>query len=204
MSRLLSPRERVVIGSAAALVLVGGGHLFFVEPLVARARDVGALVPIREATLERRRLLVGQRARLADELTVADARLATESARLLRGPTPPLAAAELQRLVKEILPRTGLEIRSERVLPVVDRQNLQEIGIELTLVGPIRDTATALSHLERSDHLLAVKDVRMRVLAAGQPRDPLTTLTVAGYLLPTSVASRQDASTAADHRAARP
>ena len=110
-------------------------------------------------------------------------RLETESARLLRGPTPPLAASELQKLVKELLPPGGVEVRSERVLPPADHQGLQEIGIELTFVGGIRDTVAALARLERADRLLGLKDVKIRVVAPGQPRELLTTLTVAGYLL---------------------
>ncbi len=180
----LSRRERVIVGAGAVVALVVGGYLFLVEPLLMRARDAEALVPAREATLERRRLLVSQRPRLAEELAAVDERLGSERARLLRGPTPPLAASELQKLLKELLPVGGVEVRTERVLPPVDQQGLQEIGIELTLVGSIRDTVTALARLERTDRLLALKDVKIRVVAPGQPRDLLTTLTVVGYLLP--------------------
>ena len=160
-----------------------------VEPLLGRARTVDAVVPAREATLERRRLLVSQRPRLVQELAAVNERLETESARLLRGPTPPLAASELQKLVKDLLPAgsvpgSRLEIRSERVLAPADHQGLQEIGIELTLVGSIRDIVAALARLERNDRLLALKDVKIRVVAPGQPRELLATLTVAGYLLP--------------------
>jgi hypothetical protein len=180
----LSRRERVIVAAGAVAALAVGGHLVLVEPLVARARDAQALVPAREATLERRRLLVGQRPRLAEELATVTERLETESARLLRGPTPPLAASELQKLVKELLPSGGVEVRSERVLPPADHQGLQEIGLELTLVGSIRDTIAALARLERTDRLLALRDIRIRVVAPGQPRELLTTLTIAGYLLP--------------------
>ena len=180
----LSLRERVIVGTGAVVALVVGGHLFLAEPLLARARDAEALVPAREATLERRRRLVAQRPRLAEELAAVTERLETESARLLRGPTPPLAASELQKLVKELLPPGGVEIRSERVLPPADHQGLQEIGLELTFVGSIRDTVAALARLERTDRLLGLKDVKIRVVAPGQPRELLTTLTVAGYLLP--------------------
>jgi hypothetical protein len=145
-------------------------------------------VPAREATLERRRLLVSQRPRLTAELAAVDARLDMESARLLRGPTPPLAASELQKVIKDLLPGGSVEIRSERVLPPSDLQGLQEVGIELTLVGGIRDTVTALSRLERTDRLLALRDIKIRVVAPGQPRELLTTLTVAGYLLPGATA----------------
>ncbi len=180
----LSVRERVVIGAGAAAALVIGGYLFLVEPLVIRSRAAEAIVPAREAALERRRLLVSQRPRLTEELAAVDARLALESARLLRGPTPPLAASELQKVIKDLLPAGSVEIRSERVLPPSDLQGLQEVGIELTLVGNIRDTVTALARLEGADRLLALRDVKIRVVAPGQPRELLTTLTVAGYLLP--------------------
>jgi Tfp pilus assembly protein PilO len=178
----LSPRERVIVGSGAVVALAVGGYLFLVEPLLARARDAEALVPAREAALDRQ--LVAQRPRLAEDLAAVTERLETESARVLRGPTPPLAASELQKLVKDLLPAGGVEIRSERVLPPADHQGLREIGLELTLVGSIRDTVAALARLERTDRLLGLKDVKIRVVASGQSRDLLTTLTVTGFLLP--------------------
>ena len=180
----LTRRERVIVGVGAVVALAVGGYLFLVEPLLTRARDAEAMVPAREATLERRRLLVSQRPRLAADLAAVTERLETESARLLRGPTPPLAASELQKLVKELLPVGGVEVRSERVLPTADHQGLQEVGLELTLTGSIRDTVAALARLERTDRLLTLRDVRIRVVAPGQPRELMTTVTIAGYLLP--------------------
>jgi hypothetical protein len=41
-----------------------------------------------------------------------------------------------------------------------------------------------LSKIEQTSRLLAVKDRKVRVVAVGQPREVLTTPTVAGYLLP--------------------
>jgi Tfp pilus assembly protein PilO len=62
---------------------------------------------------------------------------------------------------------------------------LQEVPIELTVAGSLRDTVALLAQIERTNRLLTVKDVKVRVVAVGQPRELLTTLTVAGYLLPT-------------------
>lgn len=186
-----------MVGVGAAVALVIGGYLLLVEPILARSRAAETAVPAREAALERRRLLVGQRARLAEELAAVDARLAMEARRLLRGPTAPLAASELQKLVKDLLAAGSVEVRSERVLPASDRQGLQEVPIELTIVGSIRDTVTALSRLERTDRLLALKDFKIRVVAVGQPRELLTTLTVAGYLLPGATPAKAEARAAA-------
>jgi hypothetical protein len=163
--------------------LVVGGYLLIVEPLMARARSAEATVLSLEEILESRRDQILQQARLTEELAAVNARLEVESVRLLRGPTPALAASELQRLSKELLGGASVEIRSARVLPVSDRQGLQEVAIELAVMGSIRDTVTALSRLERAPQLLVLTDVKIRVVAVGQPRDLLTTVVIAGYLL---------------------
>ena len=194
----LSRRERVLIGLGAVAALVIGGHLYLVEPLVTRSRVAEISVPAREAALEHRRLLVGQRGRLADELETVTRRIGESSPRLLRGPTAPVAASQLQKLVKDLVAGDSVEVRSERVLPTADRDGLQEVPIEMTIVGSLRDTVAVLARLERTEQLLTLKDLKIRVGAAGRPRDLLTTLTIAGYLPPGATPPRAAARPAAD------
>ena len=189
-------RERTLVGLGAVAAVVIGGYLFLVEPLLTRGRDAEATVPAREASLERRRLLVGQHPRLVQELETATQQLETESGRLLHGPTAPLAASELQKIVKDLMIGSNVEVRSERVLPVSERDGLQEVPIEMTIVGSTRDTVAALARLERTDRLLALKEVKIRVVAVGQPRELLSTLTVAGYLLPRAAPAKVEAAPA--------
>jgi Tfp pilus assembly protein PilO len=200
----LSPRERLVVGAGAAVALVIGGYLLIVEPLMNRARTAEATVPMREEVLERRRMQIGQRPRLAEEVAALNDRLQTESRRMLRGPTAPLAASELQQLVKERIGSASVEVRSERVLPVTDQQGLQEISIEMAFMGSIRETVTALAALERSPRLLALKDLKVRVVTVGQPRELLTTLVVAGYLMPPPAAAAKSPGAATGASAAPP
>jgi Tfp pilus assembly protein PilO len=179
----LGRRERMLIGLGMGTVLVVGIYLSLVEPLVDRAREAKGRTVAREAALERRRLLIAQGPRIAEELQRVTARLESESARLLRGPTAPLAASELQKLVKDVAASSNMEVRSERVLPATDREGVQEVPIEIVIAGSIRDTMTALYRLEHGDRLLMLKDLKIRVVAVGQPRELLTTLTVAGYVM---------------------
>jgi len=92
-------------------------------------------------------------------------------------------------VVKDVAAGANVDVRSERVLPATDVAGLQEVPIELTVAGSIRDTVALLSRIERTSRLLKVKDVKVRVVAVGQPRELLTTLTVAGYLLPAAGAN---------------
>jgi Tfp pilus assembly protein PilO len=153
---------------------------------VARNRELAELAPVREATLDARRRLIAQRPRLTQELASAQQGFEAQAARLLPGPTPPLAASQLQKLVKEVASSANVEVRSERVLPPADLAGVQEVPLELTVAGNVRETTTLLYQIERTPRLLTIKDVKIRVVAVGQPRELLTTLTVAGYVLPPS------------------
>jgi type II secretory pathway component PulM len=181
----LGRRERTFIGVGLAFVLLVALYLFLVEPLVDRAREAQDRTAAREAVLERRRLAIARGPRIAEELETIRRRLDSESARLLRGPTAPLAASELQRLVKEAA--ANVEVRSERVLTPSEREGLQEVPIEIVIAGSIRDTVAALYRIEHAERLLMIKDLKIRVVAVGQPRELLATLTVAGFVRPDAV-----------------
>jgi len=179
----LSRRERFLVGAAMAAAVAVGGYVYVLEPLRTRNLQAAELVPAREARLERRQQLIAQRAALTAELAEATKRVQGQSARLLQGPTPPLAASELQNLVKEVAAGAQVEVRSERVLPTVERGGLAEVPIEITVAGGIRESVNLLYQLERTGKLLTVQDLKLRVVSLGQPKDLLTTVTVSGYLL---------------------
>ena len=64
----LSKRERNLIGLAVVSAAVIGGYVYVLEPPREQAQRRAELVPAREAQLQRRRLLIAQRASLATEL----------------------------------------------------------------------------------------------------------------------------------------
>jgi type II secretion system (T2SS) protein M len=180
----VSKRERGLIGFAVIVGLVILGYVYGFEPLDQWRRSGAELIPTREALLERRRLVVAQRAALSAELEKANQKLAAKAPLWLQGPTPPLAASELQTLVKDLALKAGAEVRSERILPLVEREGLQEVPIEITVAASLRETVRLLYDLEHTTKTLTVQDVKVRVVAVGQPRDLLTTFNVSGYLLP--------------------
>jgi hypothetical protein len=177
-------RERSLIwlGVVAGLLIVG--YLYVLEPIQDWKRAGSDLIPTREAILERRRLLVAQRPTLTSDLEQVNKQIASVTPRWLKGPTLSLAASELQTLVKGLAEQAGAEVRSERILPLVDRGGLQEVPIEITVASGLREAVRLLYDLEHTTKILTVQDVKVRVVAVGQAHDLLTTFTVSGYLLP--------------------
>lgn len=187
----LSKRERVLVGVTVGIAIVLAGYIYLVEPTLARARELAALIPAREEVLTKRRALIAQRATFAARLEEASRAVDQASARLLPGATPPLAASELQKRVKELASQSNVEVRSERILTPVERGRLLEIPLEITVAGSIRDILMLLYRLEGTEKLLTVQDLKVRVVSVGQPKELLTTLTVSGYILPGGQTQKQ-------------
>jgi Tfp pilus assembly protein PilO len=180
----LSRRERslITLGGLVALLIIGWEGI--VQPIRERQRVASELAPLREQVLARRQELIGRKAAIAAELEATNARLDALGARFLPGATPAVAASELQNLVKEMAAQAATEVRSERILPPVERAEMLEIPLEITVSGDIRQLVDLLARLERAPKLLAVQDLKVRVVNISQPKDLLATLTLSGFILP--------------------
>jgi Tfp pilus assembly protein PilO len=180
----LSRRERllVVLGVAAAVLI--GGWVGVVQPLRERFAIAAELVPVRQQVLTQRQDLVAQKATIQRELETASTRLEQMGERFFSAGTPAVVASELQKLVKDVAAQASTEVRSERILTPVDRGDLLEIPIEIAVSAEIRQLIDLLTRLDGVPKLLAVQDVKIRVINVSQPRELLATLTVSGFILP--------------------
>ena len=180
----LSRRERTIVvigGIGLALVL---GWVFVVEPLAESSRTTAELVPSRSQVLARRLDLVARRDGFSRDLEATTADIERRSERFLAEAAPAVAASELQNLTKEMAAQASTEIRSERILPPVERGDLLEIPVEIAVSGEIRQLVDLLARLEGAQKLLTVQDLRVRVVNVSQPKELLATLTVSGFVLP--------------------
>jgi type II secretory pathway component PulM len=178
----LQPRERRLLMLAGLVALGVLGYWFVVEPLVARRERTRELLQAREAIIAKQDRLLARQGRYAEEERTFRAEIEQRRARLLPGDKAPLAASELQKLVKTTAQDTGVEVRSERTLPTTERGGYTEVPVEVTLSGPIRGLVSFLHRLEAAPVLLAIQDVKLRVASIGSPREILATLALAGYI----------------------
>ena len=193
----LSKREQVMVGLTLVGALVIGGYFYVVEPRLMEIKDLAEnRIPAWEQVLAKAHARIAQREAIRSQLAEVSGAVEVLSKRLLPGATPPLAASDLQKLVKELAAEAGVEIRSERILPPVERGELLEVPVEITVSGGIREVVSLLYELEGTTKLLTLQDLKVRVISVGQPRELLTTLTVSGFILSAAPAQKEKLSVA--------
>jgi Tfp pilus assembly protein PilO len=180
----LSRRERgLVVGCVVVLVLVAIWE-FGIQPIRESNSMAAELVPIRERLLVKRQEIIGTRAAVTRELEQVNAGVEKLSTRFLAAAAPPVAASELQRIAKDTATASGMEVRSERILPPVERGEMLEIPVEIAVSGEIRNLVQLLTQLDAAPKLVIVQDVKIRVMNVAQPKDLLATVTLSGLIMP--------------------
>jgi type II secretory pathway component PulM len=178
----LRPRERRLLVLAGILVISVVGYVYVAEPLLEAHATTRELVAARRGLLARQERLVARADAYGRELATLRAEIGQQRARLLTGDKAPVAASEIQKLVKTTAQEAGIDVRSERILATVDRGGYAEVPVEVTLSGPVRGLTTFLHRLEDAPILLALTDLKVRAPATGAQRDLSATLQLSGFI----------------------
>jgi hypothetical protein len=101
---------------------------------------------------------------------------------LLRGNTPPVAAAALQKFLKETASSLDIDVKLERALNLVDAESYLAIPVEIGFTASTRQLKDLLLKLRKSPFLITVSEIKVRVTNISKPEDIYTTLVVHGVI----------------------
>jgi hypothetical protein len=101
---------------------------------------------------------------------------------LLSGNTPPVAAAALQRFLKDTAASLQIEIKLERTLNPVDAKYYLGIPVEIGFTAYTKELKELLLRLRKSPFLLNISEIQVRVTNISKPEEIYTTLVVTGFI----------------------
>ena len=168
MARAISGRERLLIFGAAALLVVYLGARPILSRVAVIGPQSGKLLAEKMKVIAAYRQAVGRESSLTAEAAVLEAGINAYEVALLPGATPPLAAADLQTLLKKFSDSSGLKIQSEKILPHVKRDSYLEIPVQIVANGDIRNLKEFLVAVDSSKIFMAVDNVSLRTVKRRQ------------------------------------
>jgi Tfp pilus assembly protein PilO len=108
--------------------------------------------------------------------------LERQEKKLLRGNTPPVAAAALQKFLKETASSLNIDVKLERALNPVDAESYRSIPVEIGFTASTMKLKELLLKLRKSPFLVTVAEIKVRVTNISKPEDIYTTLVVTGFI----------------------
>lgn len=177
----LSQREKrfILVGGLIALIII----LFQISSWYGDLmKGMKELSDAKLSMLQRQLNRLAEGESLRERASAVRQEVEEQERLLLKGDKPPVAAAGLQRVLKEIALSLNIDIRLERTLNPVDAGPYYGIPVEIGFVTTTSRLKDMLYRLRRSPFLLMVTDMRIRVTDTNNPRAIYTTLTITGFI----------------------
>lgn len=101
---------------------------------------------------------------------------------LLKGTTPSLAAAEMQRMLEKLSHSSDIELKRVKVQEAKETEDLLSIPVELRFTTDLKKMTDFLSKIKNSNKLITIKRVRIRVRRQRDPKLLIVTMWANGFM----------------------
>jgi Tfp pilus assembly protein PilO len=177
----VNEREKkfLLIGGAAVLLII----LYHGFSLYSDFRsNVVELSDAKRFMLEKQLQKLSEKDVVESQIAEVREQIEKQEKMFLRGSKPPVAAAMLQRFLKEKISSLKLEVKQERTLNPVDADVYLGIPVEIGFKASTEKLKEFLYSLRAAPYLLTVSELKIRVTNISNPVDVYVTVVVTGYI----------------------
>ena len=177
----ISQREKkfLLIGMIVVfLIIMYRGVLWYRDFRFSAAEHIET----KQITLQKQSTKISEEVEIGNNLKAVSAELKNLEKGLLKGDKPPVAAAEVQRILKNIAESLTINIKSERALNPVENGSYIGIPVEIGFTASTAKLKDMLYKIKTSPLILTVTTVKIRVTNMRNPSDVYTTLIVKGLI----------------------
>lgn len=161
-------RERRTITIAFWVSIVALALAYVVVPFAQRVWARQAEIALRRAQVGRLTAYVTRHAEIETALTSRSSTLEAYGTRVLRGRSPSLVGAELQRMLQDYARTSRVSVSRLDVAGVADSTGGETLSMPATLsaVGDVYGLAQLLTHLQRGPFVIEVRDLSIASTSA--------------------------------------
>lgn len=155
---------------------------YVIDPLLESQDEIRQELVTKIGFLEKIQKKVSNIDRLEKEISELGKYIEIADKRMLPGEKPSLAAAELQKLLKQIAGSVNVSIRQEKIVQSVSLGQYEQIPVQVTFISNTNSLKEILYQIENHSRLLLIPVMKVKVTSTRNPKEIETTLVVAGLI----------------------
>jgi hypothetical protein len=179
----VSKRDKKIltIGSfAVALILVIN---YVIIPFIESESDIREGTEQKEMMLRKFEKVINQKEEIEERLARVKGKQNQLNRKLLKGSTPSLAAAEMQKILEKLSKTHQLELKSVKVKDAEEKGEFLVIPLEIRLITDLNRTRKFLAGLEKNAKYLVIPKLKISVKNQKDPKEVIVTMVVTGFFL---------------------
>ena len=189
----ISKRDKKILtigGVAVALFLF---ITYVITPFFESEQEIRDNTEQREVLLQKYEKIINKKSEVEKDLTKMKRNLTKIKGKLLKGSTPSLAAAEMQKMLEKISKSHDLELKSVKVKEAEKEGDFLAIPLELRLTTDLNRTRKFLTDLENNQKYLIIPQLKISVKNQRDPKEVIVTIVVTGFFMEEGAANKKGA-----------
>ena len=179
----ISKRDKKVLMIGALAVALFLVINYVISPFIESENDIQGGTEQKEMLLQKYERVINQRGEIEKKLAKMKRDQSDLNKKLLKGSTPSLAAAEMQKMLEKISKKYGLELKSVKVKDAEESGEFLAIPLEIRLTTDLNSTRKFLADLEKNSKYLIIPKLKISVKNQRDPKEVIVTLVVTGFFM---------------------
>jgi len=179
----ISNRDKKILTVGVLAVVLIFVFNYVIVPFFQGELDIRERTQQKEMLLQKYEKIMSQRDEVEKKLNQLRGKQNQLNKTLLKGSTPSLAAAEMQKVLETISKKHGLELKSVKVKEEEERDEFLAIPLEVRLITDLDKTRKFLSDLEKNAKCLVIPKLKISVKNQRDPKEVIVTLVVTGFFM---------------------
>lgn len=180
-------REKIFLYTGGLLIGITVLYLLAVKPVYTKHVSNKDKIEQKRLLLSRYKAILKRADQLKERETYIKKEFVQLNSVLLAGAKPSLAASELQAILENIVNKVHVTIKSLRNKKPQKKNTFYQIPIEIIVESTLRELNDVIYHIEKSNKLLLVKDLYIKLVKSGNPEKLESKLVVEGFIKNNSI-----------------
>jgi Tfp pilus assembly protein PilO len=178
----ISARDRrfLIVGAVAVGLFVLIKFIFF--PAVDKFSSQKEDLAYKEAAVQKYTRIIGKQDELQKKLRLLKKDDVKISNSLLKGETPSLSAADIQKSIDRIATSSTIEIQSVKVMDSGKQADLVTVPIQVRFTTDLSRMKNFVYSIETGQKLLTIPNLKISVRNRREPREVIVTAVVCGFM----------------------
>jgi Tfp pilus assembly protein PilO len=188
----ISKRDRKILTIGIVAVALFMVYSYVISPFIESEQDIRERTEQREMLLQKYEKIISQRKEIEKKLTQIKRQQGQLNQKLLKGSTPSLAAAEMQKMLEQISKKYDLELKSVKVKDAEKEGDFLAIPLEIRLTTDLNSTRKFLADLENNQKYLIIPQLKISVKNQRDPQEVIVTIVVTGFFIEQAAAEKKN------------
>ena len=188
----ISKRDKKILTIGGLAVAAFLFITYVISPFFESEQEIRDKTEQREGLLKKYEKIINQKSEVEKNLAQMKRKLAKIKGKLLKGSTPSLAAAEMQKMLEKISKVHDLELKSVKVKEAEKEGDFLVIPLELRLTTDLNRTRKFLTDLEKNQKYLIIPQLKISVKNQRDPKEVIVTIVVSGFFMEEGTKDKKD------------